>query len=279
MSTDPNSGNLAADTTEAYAAIYVNPIVGRVINGYAVNETETNAEKGTTGRFSVTENNTYHDDANSGAGTSRTGQQHTLKNGKKHYSIADINKNETLKLSFGKASANNTVTNMVPTSSSSNGTINIPNAQAFFILSLITQSCAGTATSATGAYSTSLSYGTYSSSVYGMSHVADYSNVGSAISDSDADYVLASKDTAGNTVSSNFAIPYIIYHYTMDTVGDKTGNFPARCVTSTSGYDIKLTGKTAYSISNDPQGNPIPLESYTYVLPDSFRGLGSGGKL
>lgn len=70
------------DKQEDWAAIYANPIVGRVINGYAVNETA---------QFSVTENNKYHDDAK----TARTGTLHTLKNGTKHYSIADINKNET----------------------------------------------------------------------------------------------------------------------------------------------------------------------------------------
>lgn len=260
------TNNLASNTVAAKAAIYVNPIVGRVINAYAVNETETNAEKGTTGRFSVTENNTYHDDANSGAGTARTGNVHTLKNGKKHYTIADINKSETNKLSFGIAGNNNSVTNIVPADASTDGTINIPNAQAFFILSLITQSCAGTAQTANGNYNTSLSYGIYSTKeygessntdhVYGMSHNADYSDVGKATRDTDYGY--ASADTAAKT-----AVPYIIRWYT----AANSNNYPARCVTSTKGYyDINLTAKTTYSV-----------DSYTYQLPDSFRGLGSVG--
>lgn len=264
------SGNLADNSKdEAWAAIYVNPIVGRVINGYAVNETT---------KFSVDEDGKYQDDDTTVRFSTADGVNadliHTLKNGTKHYTIADINKNETNMLSVAP-----------PSSTSADGTINIPNSQAFFILSLITQSCAGTATSATGIYNTSLSYGTYSTKeygessntahVYGMSHIADYNHVGSASSTSDSDYVLASKDTAGNTATTNYAIPYIIRWY---TAADSSGNYPARCVTSTSGYyDINLTGKTVYSTSVDANNKPIPLDEYTYQLPDSFRGLGSVG--
>lgn len=259
--------NLADNSgQEAWAAIYVNPIVGRVINGYAINETT---------QFSVTENNKYHDDDK----TTRAGALHTLKNGTKHYSIADINKNEKNKLEVTS----------VPSDTNTDGVINMPNSQALFVLSLITQSCAGTAQSATGDYKTSLSYGTYSTKeygessntnhVYGMSHIANYSNVGSATSTNDSDYLLAKKDTAGNTATTDYAIPYVIYHYTKDTNGD----FNARCVTSTLGYyDIKLTGKTANGTRtpSEVEGEPdtvTPLDSYTYQLPDSFRGLGSVG--
>lgn len=218
-----------------WAAIYVNPIVGRVINGYAINETT---------QFSTSENGKYHDDAGFNTGTTRANTViHTLKNGSKHYSIADINKNETNKLNVSA----------VPASASSDGTINIPNSQAFFILSLITQSCAGTAQGASGDYVNSLSYGT-NTSVYGMSRNADYTNVGSAADSTDTDFVLASNDTTANS-----ATPYIIDRY--------CANHNARCVTSTKGYyDINLTGKATYSV-----------DSYTYQLPDSFRGLGSVG--
>lgn len=223
--------NLTAEASKG--AIYVNPLVGRVINGYAVNETT---------QFSVTENNKYHDDE----GTYRAGKQHSLKNTTKHYTIADINKNEENKLNVSK----------VPTSTAADGEINITNSQAFFILSLITQSCAGTATSADGVYSNSLSYGTYKVSnvdtVYGMSHGADYKNVGTATYITDSDYVLASNDTAANT-----AVPYIISRYTNTTNG-----YTARCVTSTKGY---------YNINLE---NDI-----TYALPDSFRGIGSVGRM
>ncbi len=218
-----------------WAAIYVNPIVGRVINGYAINETT---------QFSTSENGKYHDDAGFNTGTTRANTViHTLKNGSKHYSIADINKSETNKLDVSA----------VPASESSDGTINIPNSQAFFILSLITQSCAGTAQGASGDYVNSLSYGT-NTSVYGMSRNADYTNVGSAADSTDTDFVLASNDTTANS-----ATPYIIDRYCT--------NHNSRCVTSILGYyDINLTGKTTYSV-----------DSYIYQLPDSFRGVGCVG--
>ena len=215
---DYTSNNLSSNTTAAKAAIYVNPIVGRVINGYAVNEST---------RFSVTEDGTYHDDAGSPrtASNGTALNQHTLKNGKKHYTIADINKDETSKLSFGKEverDGETVIENTVPTSSAE-GIINVPNAQALFVLSLITQSCAGTATSADGNYVGSLSYGMDSEgNVVGMSHLADYSYVGKELEDNletldideskvkPDDYaILAGSDTANNT-----AVPYIIRRYT-----------------------------------------------------------------
>ncbi|MGN1480952.1 hypothetical protein, partial [Porcipelethomonas sp.] len=157
--------NLTAESSKG--AIYVNPLVGRVINGYAVNETT---------QFSVTENNEYHDDA----GTERAGTPHSLKNTAKHYTIADININETEKLDVSK----------VPTSTTDDGEINIPNSQALFVLSLITQSLAGTANTAIGDYNNSLSYGTYGGTdptvVYGMSHTADYDEIGTDETDSAA---------------------------------------------------------------------------------------------
>ncbi len=273
--------NLANSNQESWATIYVNPLVGRVINGYAVNETGGNAKDASGAsvkQLSTSEDGKYHDDDKN----TRSGAvAHTLKNGTKHYSIADLNP-DLMKLDVTKVA-----------SSSEDGNIDVPNAQALFVLSLITQSCAGTAQSATGDYKTSLSYGTYSTKeygessntphVYGMNHIADYSHVGSATLASDSDYLLAKKDTAGNTANTNYAIPYIIYHYTKDTNGNKTGNFNARCVTSTSGYyDINLTGKTAYGTvtPSEIEGEPdtvTPLDEYTYQLPDSFRGLGSVG--
>lgn len=198
-----NGVNLANSTDstvqESWAAIYVNPIVGRVINGYAVNETGGNAlnAKGEkVQQFSVTEDGHYHDDAN----TERSGIKHTLKNGKKHYSIADINKSETEKLDV----------TAIP-SSSGDGNINVPNAQALFVLSLITQSGAGTATdNDLGDYNNSLSYGTYSDTIFGMSHDASYSDVGTdeATSNDYSDYVCF--DTADKK-----ALPYIVKHYTI----------------------------------------------------------------
>ncbi|MGN0584159.1 MAG: beta strand repeat-containing protein, partial [Ruminococcus sp.] len=225
--------NLTAETSKG--AIYVNPLVGRVINGYAVHETN---------QFSVTENGTYHDDE----GTSRAGIQHKLKNTTKHYTIADIDTNDFNKLDVSAVPTG--------TGTTQDGTINIPNSQAFFILSLITQSCAGTSQTATGNYSNSLSYGTYSDSVYGMSRGADYDDIGIDETDSTKvdDYNISVKkyDTATNT-----AVPYIISRYTNTSNG-----YTARCVTSTNGY---------YNINLK--------NGISYVLPDSFRGIGSVGRM
>lgn len=210
------ANNLTAEDSKG--AIYVNPLVGRVINGYAVNETT---------QFSVTENNKYHDDE----GTYRAGTQHSLKNTTKHYTIADINKDEADKLDVSS----------VPTSTAADGEINIPNSQAMFVLSLITQSLAGTANTADGGYSNSLSYGT-NTTVYGMSHGADYDKIGTDVTDSTtvSDYNDSVKkfDTAANT-----AVPYIISRYTKKTadrqeVTDKTETF--------NGEISELNGKAVY---------------------------------
>ena len=262
--------NLADNSTQAaWAAIYVNPLVGRVINGYAVNETT---------QFSVTEDGHYHDDARSartgGNGAALT--KHTLKNGTKHYSIADIDP------SLSKLDVTSVAT------SSADGNINVPNAQALFILSLITQSCAGTATTADSTssttdntvetsrttdesgnvtiyktrtitsnaglsdYSNALSYGTYSDSVYGMSHTASYSDVGTATSSSSDYSTFASIDTAEKT-----ALPYIIRHY---TVGGESTNTTSS--NSTNTIEASDAGGVFVFTGSDPDGQELYIEAY-----------------
>ncbi|MCR5541378.1 MAG: hypothetical protein K6F71_11275, partial [Ruminococcus sp.] len=220
---------------EAWAAIYVNPLVGRVINGYAVNETGGNA-KDTNGnpveQFSTSEDGNYHDADN----TTRTGAVlHTLKNGKKHYSIADIDKNTAA----GHPNADKLNVTAVATSSA-DGAVSVPNAQALFVLSLITQSCAGTATNADlKAYTNSLSYGTYSNTIYGKNHIAEYDYVGtddpivaddpSTNEDETEDVsdfsTLAKFDTADNS-DGNAPIPYIVKYYTLGSTEFETVTEP-----------------------------------------------------
>ena len=224
--------NLTAENSKG--AIYVNPLVGRVINGYAVNETT---------KFSVTENGTYHDDE----ATPRAGTQHSLKNTTKHYTIADVNKDEKEMLEVSS----------VPTSTSVDGEINIPNSQAMFVLSLITQSLAGTANTADGGYSYSLSYGT-NTTVYGMSRGADYTNVGTATDMTDSDYMLASSDTANNT-----AVPYIINRYT---------NYKTNSVKENEQfiYDVtNLNGHRCY-ISNNIENNDSSIR-YLQDTPNTTK--------
>ena len=268
--------NLAENTDAAKAAIYVNPIVGRVINGYAVNETGGNAKDalGTpVTQYSYSEDGYYHDDDK----TERTDAvQHTLKNGKKHYPIADLNPNISSKLDV--------------TATSGSEEIDVPNAQALFVLSLITQSGAGTATDAAlGAYPTaapSLSYGTYSGTIYGKSHNASYSDVGTdtaLVADDPttenvdetvdvADYsTLAKFDTADNT-AGNSAAPYIVKHYTEcpaknETITETT-IVSAVCSTVTSYTETTVVSYVTTSVI--PKNSKIDYTGNTISDGDVF---------
>ena len=269
------------NSATAKGAIYVNPYVGRVINGYAVNETI---------QFSVTEDGHYHDE-DSTARKAADGTaliQHSLKNTTKHYTIADINKNEENKLEVSKVTTG--------TGASNDGIINIPNSQAFFVLSLITQSLSGTAQtdnannvhtdetketsretiidgntttiniyktrsitdkgSTVSNYVNSLSYGINSNNVYGTSHIADYSNVGTSETDSTkiSDFTAAKEDTAALT-----AVPYIIRHYTKKIDENKTTE----------------SEPTLESTDTQTIETPVPntYEKYTGT-PDSLDGKG-----
>lgn len=111
--------------------LYVNPYIGRVVNGFAI-------EEGT-----------------------RFGKSTTLDNGKKNYPITQLNDNcsDDEKLVIGN-----------PKFSGFNE-IKVPNAQALFMLSIISQSGMGY----TDKYNDTCGYGWYTST-----HTAEYSGVGSA---------------------------------------------------------------------------------------------------
>lgn len=223
------------------ARLYTNPYVGRVINGYAINETDNYS------------------------GDSKT---YSLENNKKNYRIPNVNPNETSKLKQESFTA-------------SDGTVmpqlSVPNGQALFVLSLITQSGAGTATTANGDYEWAIGYegdnlfDDTAAARYTATHLAQYTGIGSTVVSesgtvtgsapgSIADYQLSKKDTTANKK----AIPYLIYQYTEK---DSSENYPMRTVTGMgregSAYDgwyIMLTNNT---------------DKYVYNLPDCFRGIGS----
>ena len=216
-SNDKNA--LAEDFTKN---LYANPYVGRVINGYAVNE-----------------------------GTS------TLNNTNKHYTIDSIS---------------------VPTEANKldvdfeESTISVPNAQALFVMSLITQSTAGTAVSPAGNYGVSQSYGVNSGYFCGSNHLGTYDSVGAkktvhneeviyTVQSEVADYSnKASKDVANaNDTTRGTAVPYIISAYTKAV----SGAYPARTITydNTKFWDITLSSSGSFDLS---------------VYP-SFRGIGCMG--
>ena len=208
--------------------LYVNPYVGRVINGYAVNEGSSD-----------------------------------LDNTAKHYTIDKISAptKDTDKLDVKFDSS----------------TIEVPNAQALFVMSLITQSTAGTAVSSDGKYGVSQSYGINSNVFCGSNHLGDYSQVGAkkivtdesgnekqviytTISEIDDYNKKAIKDVANASDSTReTAIPYIIFTYTKAD----SGKYPARTITYNNAkfWDIKLAENADFNLSH-----------YT-----SFRGIGCMG--
>lgn len=237
----PSSTNWVSNSE--YSRLYINPYVGRVINGYAINETTTYS--GDTGNY-------------------------TLDNGTKNYQISDV---------VVDVSEDDSVTDKphklyYDKKVNANDRVNIPDGQSLFILSLITQSGAGTATSANGDYLYSIGYdgtnhygghkSTYSSdssnvsiasvdtSAYNVAtHLADYDDVGNVnySQKTTSDYSVAVKDK----YNSKTAVPYIVYHYTKAV----SSNYPARM----------MTGNTKFMKLSTSNG--------TYNLPKSFRGIGS----
>jgi len=128
------SSNCMSDTNMAH--LYVNPIVGRVVNAHAVNETASSYNY--------------------------TNATSTLKNSTKNYAIPDINSGTTAgQITFTQTD-------------SANDTISIPDGQSLFLLSCITQSMAGNASTSSGNYNTRYSYGEN----YKTVHHAKYTSVG-----------------------------------------------------------------------------------------------------
>ncbi len=273
---------LDENNATAHSHLFVNPYIGRVINGYAINETTTDATKKTTSRYSgdpvalTDEQGNYiykYYNANGVVLTDVTDPdndervaekvqqfeyQYTLDNGTKNYQIADV---------IADVSEDSSVTDKphklyYDTKVSTNDRVNIPDGQALLILSLITQSGAGTATSADGAYAYAIGYdgdthyghvSDVDTSAHNVAtHLADYDEVGSIKFSQKAtgDYATAVKDKYNDST----AVPYIIYHYTK---ADTSGNYPAR----------KMTGATDFMKLSTAGG--------TYYLPESFRGIGS----
>ena len=223
--------------------IHVNPFVGRVINGYAIRESD---------HYAFSEDGETYGDGETRANAVEV----TMHNTRKNYSIPDIDATKN----FEDASAS-VLTFSKPEGETSYNTITVPNSQALYIMSIIAQSgagCAG-ASSDNEDYAYNISYcGTGTRSYSGntaqnnkATHWASYNHVGTATSSSDEDYDLSTKDT----VNSKKAIPYIIYKYTSSYTSGTDTLYPARTLTKRTFY-VNLA------------------EGETYYLPDCFRGIG-----
>lgn len=200
-----NTSNKIQDVDVLANYLYVNQIVGRVVNAYCFNEA---------GSYSIASK--------------------TLDNSDKNYPIPDLNPDSDSKISF-KQEDEKTVKTMV-----------VPDSQSLFVLSEITQSMCGNASSADGNYNVTNSYGGENKTT----HLAKYSEIGTNATEKPSDFTLAKEDSADKAN----AVPYIIRQY---TAADTDGNYPARAITGSSNYHyMKLA------------------EKETYDLPNCFRGIG-----
>ena len=198
-----NTNTATSDNVENY--LYVNQIVGRVVNAYCFNEA---------GSYSIASK--------------------TLDNGDKNYPIPDLNPDSDSKISF-KQEDEKTVKTMV-----------VPDSQSLFVLSEITQSMCGNASSADGNYNVTKSYGGENKTT----HLAKYSAVGTDNTTQPSDFTLAKEDSADKAD----AVPYIIRQY---TAADTDGSYPARAITGSGNYHYMELAQNA-----------------KYDLPNCFRGIG-----
>lgn len=251
--------------------LYINPIIGRVLNGYAI--TEASAYRPFEDGI-----RTYPDDSKdycivSDGGVSFVDDEHydsstntlapvTMQNGTKNYSIADID---------------TSLADFTMDGYTTGANVGVSNAQSLYIISLITQT--GLGTSNNGKYEdTKNILNPYTD--YMATHVGSYRYVGlSTLNDADPptdpgengsagqkDYAKIVTATTGDRSDKTNAskVPYLIQTYTPYL--NATNPYPA----------FDLNGYTA-----DGKGNEIYLnmsftgDDTTFYLPDGFRGLGA----
>lgn len=206
-----NMGNAAKDSaltisnTEAvgenvYTNLFINPYIGRVVNGFAI-------EEGTT-----------------------FGKSTNLNNGRKNYLIAQFNSelSDDEKLNVIAGTTN---------------TIEVPNAQALFMLSIISQSGMGY----TDKYKNTCGYGHYT-----FTRNADYSKVGTAaLTSNDTDYKTAISDyqrlESNNGKVFENKVSVMLKKYTKPS-----GNlYEAKWAHDQSKkFTVKLTGNENYDLTN-----------------------------
>jgi len=233
--------------------LYINPIIGRVINGYAMTETAST--------YTPSESNAT-----------------IMKNGTKNYAIANISEAEELLNVHEAISAQGS-------NPAKNASIEVPNAQAWFIMSCIVNSGTGNGSSsyqmgnlASDASSPNISY---SAKTFKTTHIGKYDDVGCGTTSSankqkklvNGSYAPIDEPVLFN--SNNMEIgndakvtPYIVYKYTR-TEGQT--DFYKK-------YAKSLTGKARAIIMNPAYSDEDDTDNYhiqdTWTLPDGYRGIG-----
>ena len=191
--------NTAAVGEEVYTNLFVNPYIGRVVNGFAIEEGDS-----------------------FGASTN-------LNNGRKNYLItqfkSELSDDEKLKVIAGTPN-----------------TIEVPNAQALFMLSIISQSGMGY----TDNYNNTCGYGHYT-----FTRNADYSKVGAdKLSSDDTDYKAAVSDyqrleLKKDNVQNN-KVSVMLKKYT-----NKSNYYEAKwAYVADKKFTVKLTGTDTYDLTN-----------------------------
>ena len=226
------------------AWLFVNPIIGRVISGYAVTETDSYEPR----EANVTMKNS-------------TGSHSVVKN----YSITDIKKADSL-----SDSEKLDVT--------SQKKINVPNSQSLYIMSLIVNSGLGIqqGVNKSDLPTTGTVLGYYTG--YYTLHYGLYNEVGNA---SSSDYtnkakndIFYSKIASSDYVSKKVAyVPYLVKAYTVPYTATISSASPssqtvyyAKTLTNFKSDDGKSQYKFDITLSNnDPE--------YVYDLSDGFRGI------
>ncbi len=220
--------------------LYINPIIGRVINGFAVTESGVVKDGVTTElpayRPFEDGTRTYPDNTSD---TWNDGHV-TMQNGTKNYSIADI-----------KPETNTFVMSGITDDSN----ITISSAQALYIMSLITESGLGKSTN--GKYSQGTFLKPYDD--YMATHnAASYTYIGSSDTNAQNDYAKTTGDKYYD--HGDDKLPYIIKNYTSSIGSGDNTIYPAFNSAGTDNhyYNLILSG-------NDDK----------FYLPDSYRGLGA----
>ncbi|MDO5147906.1 MAG: hypothetical protein Q4D76_00770 [Oscillospiraceae bacterium] len=251
--------------------LYVNPIVGRVINAAVFSESDAyrpfeNGTREYIGENGATDTFTWVDGAV------------TMKNGMKNYSIADLKKPTAEDGSDRLYVSEYTHVTAPAKDDTYKVTVSIPDAQTLFILSLLVQGKMTTTwykDKGKSYYSNQAGVGGYGNNkekinnveydTYKTTHSAGYNYVGSSSEKAIADNAIAVSDSY--TIDSNKPdqlVPYFVRYYTKpQTVDQSKGSY--------SVFSISNGGTLCYMTFGNAEDTGNNLLWY---MPDGFKGLG-----